>query len=63
MENLLTLEDVSKQLKVSKMTIYRYIKAWKIKAYKLWKELRISDSEYNSFLEKMRFTPSNSDHG
>jgi excisionase family DNA binding protein len=59
MEEFLTLEEVSQRLKVSKMTIYRYIKAWKIVAYKLWKELRIKKNDYDSFLEKSKFISSN----
>ena len=34
MEEFYTIEQISKNLKVTKMTIYRYVKAGKIKAYK-----------------------------
>ena len=33
------VEELAKTLRVSNMTIYRYIKAKKIKAYKIGKEL------------------------
>lgn len=58
METLHTLEEVTQNLKVSRITLYRYIKSGKLKAYKLGKEMRISDSEYKSFLERMQFIPS-----
>ena len=35
------VEEVADMLQVTKMTIYRYIKAKKIKAYKIGKEIRI----------------------
>lgn len=50
-----TLEELSKLLKVSKMTLYRYIKSGKLPAYKLWKEIRVKITEYNTFLERSRF--------
>jgi len=50
MEEFHTIEDIATLLKVSKMTIYRYIKAKKIIAIKLWKEYRISQTELDNFL-------------
>ena len=50
-EQLLTAQEVADTLKVNIMTIYRYIKAGKIKAYKIGKEYRISTTEFNRFLE------------
>lgn len=34
------------------MTIYRYIKAGKLKAYKIGKEFRIDKVEFNNFIKK-----------
>jgi excisionase family DNA binding protein len=34
------------------MTIYRYIKAGKLKAYKIGKEFRVDRKEFNKFLNK-----------
>ncbi len=48
---LLTIEEVAKTLKVSKMTIYRYIKANKLSAYKLEQELRIKEDDLMEFLK------------
>jgi excisionase family DNA binding protein len=47
-------EDLAKKLDVNIMTIYRYIKADKIKAYKIGKEFRITEKEFNIFLDKVK---------
>lgn len=46
------VEELAEKLRVSNMTIYRYIKAGKLKAYKIGKEFRINEDEFNSFLTK-----------
>jgi putative molybdopterin biosynthesis protein len=48
----LTAEEVAEMLKVNIMTIYRYIKADKIKAHKIGKNFRIEKSEFEAFLKK-----------
>jgi excisionase family DNA binding protein len=48
------VEELAQELRVSNMTIYRYIKAGKINAHKIGKEFRISKEEFNSFLEKVK---------
>jgi len=48
------VEELAKRLRVCNMTIYRYIKAGKIKAYKIGKEFRIDDKEFNKFLNKVK---------
>jgi excisionase family DNA binding protein len=47
-------EDLAKLLEVNIMTIYRYIKAGRLKAYKLGKEFRIDKKQFNNFLNKVR---------
>lgn len=47
------VEELAKELRVSNMTIYRYIKAGKIKAYKIGKEFRIDKNEFNKTLNKL----------
>lgn len=47
-------EDLAKLLDVNIMTIYRYIKAGKIEAYKIGKEFRIGKKEFERFLKKVR---------
>jgi excisionase family DNA binding protein len=46
-------EDLAEILEVNIMTIYRYIKAGRLKAYKLGREFRIEKKEFNTFLEKV----------
>lgn len=50
----LTVEETAKILKVTKMTIYRYIKAKKLTAYKAGKDYRINKTEFDNFLNKIR---------
>lgn len=45
------VEELAEKLRVSNMTIYRYIKAGKIKAYKIGKEFRIKVSDFEIFLQ------------
>jgi len=47
-----TAQDLAKKLGVNVMTIYRYIKAGRLKAYKLGKEFRVEEKEFESFLDK-----------
>jgi excisionase family DNA binding protein len=47
-------EELAEKLRVNIMTIYRYIKAKKLKAYKIGKEFRIDSNEFNKFLEKVK---------
>jgi excisionase family DNA binding protein len=49
-----TPAEVADMLRVNIMTIYRYIKAGKIKAYKLGKEFRIDVKEYERFLKSIQ---------
>lgn len=48
-----TPAEVADTLRVNIMTIYRYIKAGKIKAHKLGKDLRINPKEYERFLKSI----------
>lgn len=46
-------EDLAKSLEVNIMTIYRYIKAGRLGAYKIGREFRIDKNEFQSFLKKV----------
>ena len=46
------VEELAEKIRVSNMTIYRYIKAGKLKAYKIGKEFRIERSEFKAFLKQ-----------
>ena len=49
-----TVEETAEQLKVSKMTIYRHIKAGKLIAHKVGKDYRISQADLDAFLAAIR---------
>ncbi|MFA6251767.1 MAG: helix-turn-helix domain-containing protein [Candidatus Paceibacterota bacterium] len=49
-----TAFDLADKLSVNVMTIYRYIKAKKLKAYKIGKEFRIEKVEFNKFLNSVK---------
>jgi len=46
--------ELAEKLRVSNMTIYRYIKSGKIEAYKIGKELRIAKEDFDKFLDKTK---------
>lgn len=46
-------KDLAENLDMNVMTIYRYIKAGKLKAYKIGKEFRINKNEFQSFFKKV----------
>lgn len=45
-----TAQELADKLRVNIMTIYRYIKAGRLSAYKIGKEFRIDTAEFNRFL-------------
>lgn len=47
-------EEVAAMLRVSTMTIYRVIKAGKLKAYKFGKDWRIAKNDFEAFLKAHR---------
>lgn len=51
-KNFYTAKELSEKLECNIMTIYRYIKAKKLTAYKIGKEFRVERQEYNSFIKK-----------
>lgn len=48
-----TAQELANKLQVNVMTIYRYIKAKKLKAYKIGKEYRIHKAEFEGFLKRV----------
>ena len=46
-------EELAEALQVNIMTIYRYINAKKIKAYKIGREYRIDKTDFQAFLQKV----------
>ena len=47
-------EELAEKLRVSVMTIYRYIKAGKLTAHKIGKEFRIDKKEFDKWLDKTK---------
>lgn len=47
-------EEVAAMLRVSTMTVYRAIKAGKLKAYKFGKDWRIGKHDFDAFLKAHR---------
>jgi len=44
------VDELAEKLRVNRMTIYRYIKAGKLAAYKIGKEYRIAKIDYEKFM-------------
>ncbi|HEX8974165.1 MAG TPA: helix-turn-helix domain-containing protein [Patescibacteria group bacterium] len=49
-----TAQELAEKLRVNIMTIYRYIKAGKLKAHKIGKEFRINEKEFDNFLNEVK---------
>lgn len=47
-----TAQELADKLRVNIMTIYRYIGAKKLKAYKFGKEFRIEKKDFDAFLKR-----------
>ena len=54
LRNYYTAKEIAQKLGLNIMTIYRYIKAGKLRAYKFGKEFRIDSIEFDKFLNKAR---------
>lgn len=52
-EAFYSAQELADELRVNIMTIYRYIKSGKLKAYKIGKEFRIENTEFESFLNSV----------
>lgn len=48
-----TAQELADKLQVNIMTIYRYIKAKRLRAYKIGKEFRIDKAEFEAFLKRV----------
>jgi excisionase family DNA binding protein len=47
-----TAKELAEKLRVNIMTIYRYIGAKKLKAYKIGKDFRISKKDFENLLKR-----------
>lgn len=50
-EEFLTPKDIARILKVSYMSVYRWIKAGKLKAYQVEKQFRVKKTDFDAFVE------------
>lgn len=51
-EEFYSAQELADSLRVNIMTIYRYIKAGRLKAYKIGRDFRIDKQEFQTFLKK-----------
>lgn len=49
-----TIEEIADLLKVSYLTVFRWVKAGNLTAYKVGKQYRIDVQDLNKFLEKSK---------
>ena len=52
MDEYLTIDDITKALKMSKKTLYNYIKDGKIKAVKKGRRYYVAVAEFNEFMTR-----------
>ena len=53
-ETYYTLSEIAEKLKVSYRTVYRWVQAEELAAYKLKGEYRVAERDLNEFLEARR---------
>lgn len=53
-EEFYTLHEVADLLKISYMTVFRWVKAGKLEAYQIGKQYRVKQSTLDNFLEKKK---------
>lgn len=51
-DTYLTLNEVAERLKLSRITVYRYVKAGTLPAYKFGRAYRLSERELIQFIEE-----------
>jgi putative molybdopterin biosynthesis protein len=54
MNNLLTVKEVTKILKISEATLYRLIRSGELRAWKVGKLLRFKKEDLNNVMKKVR---------
>lgn len=53
-QEFLTPKDIARILKVSYMTVYRWLKAGKLKAYQVEKQFRVKKDDFDQFVESYK---------
>jgi excisionase family DNA binding protein len=59
-EDYYTLQDIADRLKVSYRTVYRWVRAGKLPAYKFGQDWRVKESDLREFVEAHRAAPDES---
>lgn len=54
-EQYYTLKEVTELLKISYITLYRWVQTGKIPAYKVGKQYRINKADYEEFIKSNKF--------
>ncbi len=57
----LSVEDIAKELEVTIDTVRAWIRQKKLRAYRVGRDYRIKQVDYNKFLEERATTPNNKD--
>lgn len=52
----LSIDDIAKMLKVTYLTVYRWVKSEKLKSYQAGRQHRIKTSDLDIFLKKEKVT-------
>ena len=50
-EKYYTPQEIAELLKISYMTVYRWIRAGKLEAYQVQKQYRIREADFNRFMK------------
>lgn len=53
-EKFLTAKEISEKYKVSYITVFRWIKSGKLKAFKVGKQYRIKQVDLNHFIQESK---------
>lgn len=53
-EKFYSIQEIAQILKVTYLTVYRWIRAGKLKAFQVQKQYRIKESDLNKFVEQGR---------
>jgi excisionase family DNA binding protein len=57
-EKYYTLHEIADLLKISYMTVYRWIRSGKLEAYQVQKQYRIREADFNRFMQANKKLPS-----
>lgn len=53
-DEIMTVSEVAKYLKISEVTTYKFVQEGKIPAFKIGRHWRVKKSDLNEFIEKLK---------